>query len=246
MIYITGDTHGDFTRLSNAQFREGKTLTRDDYVIICGDFGGVWDGSRRDQYWLDWIESKPFTLLFVDGNHENFDLLNSFPCDEWKGGKVHVLRENILHLMRGQIFNIAGKKFFTMGGAASHDVWDGILDPDDLDFSTTYWRMRRNGSMFRVKGIDWWPEEMPSDAEYSEAIHNLESVNWDIDYVVSHCAPTSLLNRISTSYESDQLTDFLQLIKRMSPTAKWFCGHYHRDMQVTDHFEVLYNKIVKI
>ena len=133
-----------------------------------------------------------------------------------------------------------------MGGAASHDVWDGILDPDDLDFSTTYWRMRRNGSMFRVKGIDWWPEEMPSDAEYTEAIHNLESVNWDIDYVVSHCAPTSLLNRISASYESDQLTDFLQLIKRMSPTTKWFCGHYHRDMQVTDHFEVLYNKIVKI
>ena len=44
MIYVTGDTHGDFERFREDIFPEQKTKTKDDYVIICGDFGGVWDG----------------------------------------------------------------------------------------------------------------------------------------------------------------------------------------------------------
>ena len=98
-------------------------------MVIAGDFGGLWDGSQKDQYWLDWLNKKPFTTLFVDGNHENFDLLNTLPEKEWNGGRVHVVREHILHLMRGQVFDFGGLTWFTMGGAASHDIQDGILDP---------------------------------------------------------------------------------------------------------------------
>ena len=152
-IYITGDTHGDFQRFGSKYFPQQKEMSREDYVVIAGDFGGLWDGSQKDQYWLDWLNKKPFTTLFVDGNHENFDLLNTLPEKEWNGGRVHVVREHILHLMRGQVFDFGGLTWFTMGGAASHDIQDGILDPADPDFEHRYWLMRRMRSMFRVKGV---------------------------------------------------------------------------------------------
>ena len=122
MIYITGDTHGGFQRFGNNYFPQQKHMSREDYVIITGDFGGLWDGGPKDWYWLDWLSGKPFTTLFVDGNHENFDLLNALPEKEWHGGRVHEVRENILHLMRGQIFTFGGLTWFTMGGASSHDL----------------------------------------------------------------------------------------------------------------------------
>lgn len=78
-IYITGDSHGDFQRFGSKYFPQQKGMSREDYVVIAGDFGGLWDGSQKDQYWLDWLNKKPFTTLFVDGNHENFDLLNTLP-----------------------------------------------------------------------------------------------------------------------------------------------------------------------
>ena len=131
MIYITGDTHGGFRRFGNKYFPPQKHMSREDYVIITGDFGGLWDGGPKDWYWLDWLSGKPFTTLFVDGNHENFDLLNALPEKEWHGGRVHEVRENILHLMRGQRFTIGGCSVFAMGGAASHDIRDGILEKDD-------------------------------------------------------------------------------------------------------------------
>ena len=78
MLYITGDCHGDFRRFTVKNFPEQKQLTKQDCVLIAGDFGGVWDGSRQEQYWLDWLDARPFTTLFVDGNHENFDLLEQY------------------------------------------------------------------------------------------------------------------------------------------------------------------------
>ena len=107
-IYITGDTHGGFQRFGSKYFPQQKNMGREDYMIVAGDFGGLWDGSPKDQYWLDWLEEKPFTTLFVDGNHENFDLLNTLPERQWNGGRVHVVREHVLHLMRGQVFTFGG------------------------------------------------------------------------------------------------------------------------------------------
>ena len=69
MIYITGDTHGGFQRFSTDHFPQQKRMNRDDCTVITGDFGGLWDDSPREAYWLDWLEKKPFTTLFVDGNH---------------------------------------------------------------------------------------------------------------------------------------------------------------------------------
>ena len=89
MIYITGDCHADFRRFGVNIFPEQKDMTKADYVIICGDFGGVWmrhEESGAEKCWMDWLERKPFTTLFVDGNHENFDRLYNYPVEEWNGG----------------------------------------------------------------------------------------------------------------------------------------------------------------
>ena len=98
MIFITGDTHADFRlRMNQHIFRAAEN----DCLIICGDFGGVWRDTEKERYWLDWMNKKPYKVLFVDGNHENFDRLAEFPVAEWNGGKVRFIRENVIHLMRG-------------------------------------------------------------------------------------------------------------------------------------------------
>ena len=137
MIYVTGDCHQNFERFNASIFPEQNDMTKDDYVIICGDFGGVWnkdEESKEETMLMDWLDCKSFTTLFVDGNHENFDRLYEYPVEEWHGGKVHKIRPSVIHLMRGQVFDIEGASFFTFGGATSHDIDGGILEPDDPDF----------------------------------------------------------------------------------------------------------------
>ncbi|MDE7261659.1 MAG: metallophosphatase, partial [Oscillospiraceae bacterium] len=142
--------------------------------------------SPREAYWLDWLEEKPFTTLFADGNHENFDKLNALPVHQWQGGKVHRIRPHVLHLMRGQVFEIDGTTFLAMGGAASHDIQDGVLDPEAPDFEREYWFKRRTRQMFRVKGVSWWPGELPSEEEYEEAVRILERASWQVDCILTH------------------------------------------------------------
>ena len=87
-VWITGDIHGNPQRFSTDNFPEQKEMTKDDVVIILGDFGLVWDYSgenKTEKYWLDWLENKPFTTLFVDGNHDNFDRLDDYPIEQWHG-----------------------------------------------------------------------------------------------------------------------------------------------------------------
>lgn len=134
-------------------------MTKEDYVIICGDFGGVWNKeveNKEEKHLLDWLEGKPFTTLFVDGNHENFDRLYSYPVELWHGGKVHKIRPSVIHLMRGQIYEIDGKSFFTFGGASSHDIESGILDPEDPDFKEKKKWLDREWRSYRVNHITWW------------------------------------------------------------------------------------------
>lgn len=87
MIFITGDCHGEYNRFNRHNFPIQEELTKNDYVIVCGDFG-FWDNSADQQWWRAWLNSKNFTTLFIDGNHENYDLLSTYPVDEWHGGKV--------------------------------------------------------------------------------------------------------------------------------------------------------------
>lgn len=175
-VYVTGDVHGraeyGASRFAFRSWPLGRTLTRDDAVIVAGDFGFVWDGSNAEKYWLDWFESKPWTTCFVDGNHENHHALAELPVREWSGGLVHEVRPHVLHLMRGGVFDIAGTTVLTMGGAASND------------------------RQYRKEGRSWWPEEMPSEGEMDHCRASLDRVGWKVDYVVTHEAPAALAEKL--------------------------------------------------
>ena len=92
MVYLTGDTHGELDRFKHGKLR---WLGKRDVVLVLGDFGFVWDGSKAEQKKLDWLRKRPYTLLFLDGSHENYDLLAQYPTVELFGGKVQALGGNV-------------------------------------------------------------------------------------------------------------------------------------------------------
>jgi len=293
-IYVTGDTHGSQShgmysidgfmhRLNTTSFPEQKELGKEDYVIICGDFGGIWDVNRfrvqespSEKAGLDWLEQKPFTTLFIPGNHENYDrltgccddkLMNSwfyakmppeekeklrqgYPRCKWHGGYVRMLRPSVLMLERGDIFAIDGKYCFAFGGARSHDIQDGVLDPsafpDEESFKKTY-KARRHG-MIRVKGISWWEAEMPSQKEMDYGISNLRAFmnsHDKIDFVFTHDAPAS--DKIYLGYEGiDELNRYLESLRGIMKYDKWFYGHLHDNRQVFKNNYLLYEQIIQI
>ena len=246
MIYITGDTHSDFSRFTEENFPIQSEMTKDDYIIICGDFGGVWtfeEESRREKEALDWLNNKNFTTLFVDGNHENYTRLYNYPIEEWKGGKVHKIRDSVLHLMRGEIFDIDNKKIFAFGGAKSHDIQDGILN---LDEEEKIYEYRKRGAYFRIRDFSWWDLELPTNQEMENGIENLEKINYKVDYIISHCCPTSIQSLINSTYKRDILTDYLQQISEKCTFKKWYFGHYHDYKQVNSQFTLLYENIVPL
>lgn len=251
-IFVTGDCHGNVRKFSNAAFQEQKELSRSDTVIVCGDFGLVWEKEEtpNEKHWLDWLENKSYTTVFVDGNHENHDRLNSYPVKEWNGGKVHEVRPHVLHLMRGEVYDIEGVKVLAFGGARSHDIRDGILDGNDPKWKKQAKYLDSIGKyMFRVKGVSWWENELPSKEEMENGIQNLKKYDFKVDYVVSHCAPTFVQAYMSCgAYEHDILTDYFQsLVYDYGLDFKyWFFGHYHDDRRVLDKFGLLYDQITEI
>ena len=246
-IFITGDAHGDFTRFKKNIFYEQAELTKDDCVIIAGDFGGVWDGSAGERHWLDWLEAKSFTTLFVSGNHENFDMLAEFPTEEWHGGKVRRVRPSIIHLLRGQIYEIQGKTFFTTGGASSHDISGGILEPDDPQLKRKCRVLDHRGALYRVNHRSWWKEELPSQEEYQTTRASLDHHDWQVDYIVTHCGPTSVQAELSgKSYKADALTDSLDEVAGRCQFRNWFLGHYHTNAAIRKKFAVLYEQIIQL
>lgn len=226
-IFITGDTHGDYdwNKLNTRNYPEQKELTKDDYLIIAGDFGGIWDQGKSDRYILKTYKERKFTTLFIDGNHENHDAIDSYPVEEWNGGKVHMISDSVIHLMRGQVFDIAGKTFFTMGGAESTD------------------------RQYRKEGLSWWARELPSPEEYEEALNNLNKYDNNVDYVITHCGPERTLCDLDMpgvySRSNNRLTSFLDMIAETVTFRDWYFGHYHTDSD-TGNFHLLYQRIIEL
>lgn len=232
MIYVTGDTH---RKIDNRFSEKPLTkLTEKDYLIILGDFGGVWYDDSSDNLFLSYFEKQKYTTLFIDGNHENHKKLNDFPVEIWNGGKVHKIKNNIFHLMRGQIFNIDGYKIFTFGGAYSID------------------------KHMRTEFIDWWKEEEGSYEEMNEAFDNLEKENNQVDFILTHAGPASKLknffNYFGMKFTSSSTEKFLDEINNKVNYKHWFCGHYHENVNLgwfskekdDCKITILYNKIINI
>ena len=252
MLFITGDTHAQFDhRFKMKSFPEQRDMTKDDYLIICGDFGGIWDREResnQEKHWLDWFDDRSYTLLFVDGNHENFDRINTYPVREWKGGKVHEIRPSVFHLMRGQVYEISGRTIFTFGGASSHDISGGLLDPNEQGFFKKKKSLDREFASYRIKGITWWKQEMPSEEEMQEGLINLQKHGNCVDFIITHCCSTSTQKEIGVDerYVPDKLTDYFDQIKSNTNYHKWFFGHYHDNINVNDREILIYEQIIRI
>lgn len=221
-LYVCGDTHQDIDlyKLTSARF-PAKELTKKDFVLICGDCGILWDGGGTDRYLKKWYDEKPWTTLFIDGNHENFDLLEGYPVSEWHGGKVHKITDSVIHLMRGEIYTIDGYTFFTMGGAASHD------------------------REYRREGRSWWARELPSEAEMARAKQNLASVGNRIDYIITHCASAEIQTLLKPYRETDLLTRFFSELENMD-FRTWYFGHYHVDRTIDEKHTALFEKVIRI
>lgn len=227
MIFITGDIHGshDIHKLSTSCFSSQKELTRSDYVIICGDFGLVWsEDSKHDKYWLKWLDEKPWTTLWIDGNHENFDLLSQYPTEDWKGGKIQKITDNIIHLCRGSVFDIDGTSIFAFGGAESHD------------------------KILRKEGKSWWAVEMPTAEEMEYGRKSLEAVNWKVNVVLSHSLPRHIQNELFKfmDYEDNKLLEYFDEIDNRLDFKFWFSGHYHKSRKYDDRHYLVYNDILRL
>lgn len=250
MIYVTGDCHQDFRRFNARIFPEQMEMSKEDYVIICGDFGGVWNKgteSGEEKYLMDWLEGKSFTTLFVDGNHENFDRLYACPEEEWHGGRVHKIRPSVIHLMRGQVFEIDGKRIFTFGGAASHDVDGGILEPEDPDFKKKKRKLDRGWQPYRINHVSWWRQELPSQEEMEEGRRNLAAHGNTVDFIVTHCCASSTQVLLGgPMYRPDIATAYLEEIRQNTRFKKWFFGHYHDNRNVNAEEILLYEQIIRI
>ena len=225
MIYITGDTHIplDISKLNTTYFPQQAEMTKEAFVIILGDFGLYWHEDKTFRHWHKWLQEKPWTTLWLDGNHENHDWINSMEVSQWHGGKVHK-DGSIIHLMRGQVYEIEDQSFFVLGGADSTD------------------------REHRREGLSWWPQEVPSWAEFNEAVDNLEKVGNKVDYILTHTCPIDLirpmfhLNPIGYS----TVEKALQLIYNHNPEFKrWFFGHWHQSRDFSK-FTCLYNRVIRL
>lgn len=224
MLYITGDTHGEEARFKYTDSVMDKTLKSSDKLVVCGDFGYLSDDSYMERLFLRYLaDSKPYQILWVDGNHENFDLLDTYPVEEWCGGKVHIIRRDkegnpkIIHLMRGQVFEIEGKKIFTFGGAYSIDKY------------------------MRTPQRSWWPQEMPTDEEMKEAALNLEKHKFKVDYIITHTAPEDTMSLFHPNHlEEKPLNNFLEWVRENVTYTRWYFGHLHQDIDLWRNQTVLW------
>lgn len=225
MLYITGDTHGNFERI--LKWVETTKPNKDkDFLFILGDFGYIWDNKRTsfEKDNLDFISCLPFTTLFIDGNHENHERLNSMRVVNFNGGKAHKVYESIYHLMRGQVYEIAGKRIFTFGGANSID------------------------KHLRTEGVSWWKEEEFNYHEANTAYDNLNKIGWEVDYVLTHSAPLSIRDKLfegNNLYKPSSTERMLEAMLRNIKFKRWYFGHYHIDKKM-DNFTSMYENIERM
>lgn len=208
MIFITGDTHGDINRFKSPVL---KKLKKNDALIICGDFGFLWDGSKKEKKILKKLMRKKYNILFVEGSHDNYDLLNEYEVDEWCGGKVRHLGGKLRQLLRGQVYDIAGKRIFTFGGAQRE------VDASD-----------------RISNVNWWADEVPTNEQIDTAYKNLEKVNNKVDFIITH-EPPALINEfieIDKNEDRTTLNSFLDDLRKKIDYSRWYFGKLHINKKI--------------
>ena len=240
-IMVTGDIHGDcVSRFASHNFPVGVTLDRTDLVISVGDFGVIWlddpKSMKVENYRLDWLNDKPWTTLFIGGNHENWDRLHALPKIKKFGVELGQVRENIFFVPNGTILEYAGKKIFCFGGAMSTDR--GGLDPN---------------AFYPEEGKGWWRSEIPSKDEMDYGIANLNKAGGQVDIIITHTMPDfcvqDLVDKMGWSnYQArvmDPTSRFLSHVHRFTKFKSWYCGHFHTRASIHG-VDILYYDIIDV
>lgn len=224
-IIITGDTHADISRILKIDDSE---MTKNDIVIILGDFGVIWGDSERTEYCLKVLGEKNFTTAFLDGNHENFvEIARLEKTIFWNNGYVGLLPYGVIHLLRGEIYNINDKRIGVCGGANSVDLWH------------------------RTEGISWWREEEITNNDINKFMTIAEEYDNKVDIMLSHDAPASIIPivKLYSGVNDGEISNSqkqLEKINQIIDIKKWYFGHWHIDKKIDDKFECLYKKIKEI
>lgn len=223
MVYITGDMHGAEERLYSRDFLK---LRSGDVLIVCGDFGYIWNGGEREKEYIEYLGSRKFTVAFLDGTHDNLDYISGCRLTFWKGGMIHRIHGNLIHLMRGQIFNIDGKSFFTFGGGESTDK--------DM----------------RIENGLWWKEEIPSPLEMTDGAKVLDENGRQVDFILTHEPPSlvksAMLLRRGQADRVNKINGYFEEIDEMCQYKHWFFGSMHEDRLVTPKHTCVFEKIIPI
>jgi len=223
LVYITGDMHGDIERLYDKEFRK---LKKGDTLIVCGDFGYIFDGSDMEKKVINFFATRKFVTAFIDGTHDNLEKINRSRVTVWKGGKVHRIKGNLLHLMRGQIFNIEDKTFFTFGGGES-------IDKD-----------------MRVEQGLWWREEEATPTEMANGARRLDEEGLKVNYIITHEPPSlvksSILMRNGLPDRVNKLNGYLEEIGKSVQFDHWYFGSMHEDRRITPRHTCVFKKLTNI
>lgn len=212
MVYLTGDTHGEFKRIKS--FCAGNQTTINDVLIILGDAGINYYGDWNDVATKKYVSELPITLFCIHGNHERRpQTISTYTEQEFHGGTVFVEEAypNIVFAKDGEIYDFEGKKCIVIGGAYSVDK---------------YYRL--------AKGWHWFPDEQPSDEIKAYVEKQLLSVDYKVDVILSHTCPLKyepvecFLPGVDQSKVDKSTEKWLDTIETMlGDYSKWYCGHYH-------------------
>lgn len=222
-LFVTGDTHHDIDikKLTTKRFPFQKELTKNDVLVILGDWGAIWYGDKRDNYMLKWWEQKPWTTFVVLGNHCNYNAIEKLPLDTAFGGPVRKVSDSVFIAETGIIYTICDKKCLVLNGADSHDMW------------------------CRKENVNWWAQERITQDDANKAVISLAQVNDEIDYFFTH-AGGGIASAMCgfTPEPSDRWIDFV--MNHLPAEGEWkhFCGHLHRDMCVTDRTKIVYQDVI--
>ena len=226
MYYITGDTHGDFTRIE--RFCERFHPTRDDVMIILGDAGFNYYGGKRDQRIKQRMAEMPITIFSIHGNHEmRPGKIPSYKLQQWHGGMVFAedAYPSLLFAVDGEVFDMGGLQTIAIGGAYSVDK---------------YYRL--------MNGWNWWPDEQPTP-EMKKGIEKcLDYQHWKVDVVLSHTVPHKyepvevFLPQIDQSQVDKSTETWLDSIEDLLAYRHWYAGHYHTEKEI-DRLTLLFESI---
>ena len=226
MIYITGDTHGDFSRIE--RFCDRFHLSKDDVMIILGDAGFNYYGGKRDQRAKKRMAELPITIFSIHGNHEmRPGTIPSYRLRKWNGGMVFVEDEypNLLFAVDGEVFDMGGQKTIVIGGAYSVDK---------------YYRL--------ANGWNWWADEQPTPKMKKGIEKVLDYENWKVDAVLTHTVPLKyepvevFLPQIDQSKVDKSTETWLDSIEDRLTYKHWYAGHYHTEKDI-DRLTLLFESI---